>query len=48
MEDKPKRGRRAKKEPDKRGVKAGTKRGKYNIKPKRRGDEGLNFIEKSN
>ena len=43
---KPKIGRPKKKAPDTRGVKAGTKRGKYVIKPKRRADEGLTFIEK--
>jgi hypothetical protein len=43
---KPKLGRPKKKAPDSRGVKAGTKRGKYVIKPKKRGDEGLTFIEK--
>lgn len=43
---KPKVTRPRKKKVEPRGVKAGTKRGKYVIKPKRRGDEGLNFIEK--
>jgi len=43
---KPKVTRPRKKKVEPRGVKAGTKRGKYIIKPKKRGDEGLSFIEK--
>jgi len=43
---KPKVTRPRKKKVEPRGVKPGTKRGKYVIKPKRRADEGLNFIEK--
>ena len=46
MEEKPKRTRAKRKTTEPRGVKAGTKRGKYVIKPKKRGDEGLSFIEK--
>jgi len=43
---KPKVTRPRKKKVEPRGVKPGTKRGKYVIKPKRRADEGLTFIEK--